>query len=80
MWGRVILTAVVVVLVAIWLAAIWLVLTGGPTRFRFKLGEDLGDLWNEEYRERVYSNHLLLIGDRNGRTRPRNFGQAKVVI
>jgi hypothetical protein len=30
MWGRVILTAVIVVLVAIWLAAIWLVLTGSP--------------------------------------------------
>ena len=37
MWGRVILTAVIVVLVAIWLAAIWFMLTGGLP-FWFKLG------------------------------------------
>jgi hypothetical protein len=37
MWGRVILTAVIVVLVAVWLAAIWFVLTG-PTPSWFKLG------------------------------------------
>jgi hypothetical protein len=44
MWGRVILTAVIVVLVAIWLAAIWFVLTGSPTPFWSKLEGDKSEL------------------------------------